>query len=63
MGEGASVEVISRLLGKWLTNVRDHTKLPILAAADDGADDTSEDYNGMWFYCPIAKDGSMYDVL
>ena len=40
------MEGISTLLGKWFT--RDHTKLPILAAADD--DDTSED-DGMWCYC------------
>ena len=46
MGDGASVEGISRLLGKYLT-IRDHTKLPILAAAD-GGDDTSEDDNRMW---------------
>ena len=49
MGDGVSVEGISRLLRKQLT-VRDHTKLPILAAAD-GGDDTSEDDNGMWCYC------------
>ena len=60
MGDGASVECISRLLGKYLT-VRDHTKL-FLAAAD-GGDDTSEDDNGMWCYCQTAKDGSMNHVL
>ena len=37
MGDGASVKGISR---KWFT--RDHTKLPILVAADDGDDNTSE---------------------
>ena len=46
MGDGAPVEGISRLLGKWFT--RDHTKLPILAAADDDGD-TSEDDDGMWY--------------
>ena len=41
MDDGASVEGISRLLGKWFT--KDHTKLSILAAADDGGgDDTTE---------------------
>ena len=44
MGDGASVEGISTLLGKWFT--RYHTKLPILAAADDGGD-TSEDDDGI----------------
>ena len=33
-------------LGKWFT--RDHTKFPILAAADDDGD-TSEDDDGMWY--------------
>ena len=37
MDGGASVEGISRLLGKWFT--KDHTKLCILAAADDGGGD------------------------
>ena len=60
MGDGASVEGISRLLGKWFTT--DHTKLPILAAAD-GGDDTSENDDGTWCYCQIAKDGSMNHVL
>ena len=45
MGDGASVEGISTLLGKWFT--RDHAKLPILAVADDNGD-TSKDDNGMW---------------
>ena len=45
MDDGASVEGISRLLGKWFTT--DHTKLPILAAADGGGgDDTSENDDG-----------------
>ena len=62
MGDGASVEGISRLLGKWFT--RDHTKLPILAAADDGVgDDTSENDDGTWCYCQIAKDGSTNYML
>ena len=43
MSDEASVEGISRLLGKLFTIASDHTKLPILAAADD---DTSEDDNG-----------------
>ena len=53
MGDGASVEGISR---KWFT--RDHTKLPILVADDDddGDDNTSE---GTCCYCQITKDGSM----
>ena len=59
MGDGASVEGISTLLGKWFT--RDHTTLPILVAADDDGD-TSEDDDGMWCYCRIAKDGSMNHV-
>ena len=36
MGDGASVEGISTLLGKWFT--RDDTKLPMLAAAYDDGD-------------------------
>ena len=62
MGDVASVEGISRLLGKWFT--KDHTKLSILAAADDGGDDdTSKNDDGTWCYCQIAKDGSMNHVL
>ena len=54
MGDGASVKGISRLLGKWFT--KDHTKLSILAAADDGGvDDTSEIDDGTWCYCQIAS--------
>ena len=41
-----------------------HTKLPILAVADGGGqDDTSENDDGMWCYCQIAKNGSMNHVL
>ena len=62
MGDGASVEGISRLLGTWFTI--DHTKLPILSAADGGGgDDTSENDGGTWCYCQIAKDGSMNHVI
>ena len=60
MEGGASVEGISRLLGKWFTT--NHTRLPILAAADDG-DDTSENDDGTCCYCQIAKDSSMNHVL
>ena len=52
------MENISKLLGKWF--IRDHTKLPLLAAADD---DTSQDNDGTWCYYRIAKDGSMNHVL
>ena len=56
------MEGISRLLGKCF--IRDHTKLPILAVADDGGgDDTSENDDGIWCHCQIAKDGSMNHVL
>ena len=56
-GPGASLEGISRLLRKWFT--RDHTKISVLAVAADDSDDTSEDDDGAWCYCQIAKDGSM----
>ena len=57
MGDGASVEVISRLLGKWLK--KDHTKLSILAAGDDGgSDDTSKNDDGTRCYYQITKHGS-----
>ena len=60
---GASLEGISRLLGKLFT--KDHTKLSILAAVGDGGggDDTSENYDGTWCYCQITKDGFMNHVL
>ena len=62
MCDGASVEGISRLLGKWFT--KENTKLSILAAVDDGGgDDTSENDDGTWCYCQIAKDGSMNHVV
>ena len=51
---------ISRLLGKWFTT--DHTKLPILAAAD-GGDGTSENDDGTWCYCQTAKNSSINHVL
>ena len=60
MDDRALVEDISRLLGKWFT--MDHTRLPILAAAD-GGDDTSGNDDGTQYYCQIAKDGSMNHVL
>ena len=64
MDDGASVEGFSRLLGKWFT--KDHSKLSILATADDGGgDDTSENDDIDWTccYCQVAKDGSMNHVL
>ena len=62
MDDGASVKGISRLLGKWFT--KDRTKFSISADADDGGgDDTSENDDGTWCYCQIAKDGSMNHVL
>ena len=62
MMEHHAVESISRLLEKWFT--KDHTKLFILAAADAGSsDDTSKNDDGTWYYCQIAKDGSMNHVL
>ena len=62
MDEGASLEDISGLLGKWFT--KNHTKLSVLAAADDGGgDDTRENDDGICRYCQIAKDGSMNHVL
>ena len=62
MGDGASVEGISRLLGKWFT--KDHTKLSILAAADvGGGNDIRENDDGTCCYCQTAKDGSMNHVL
>ena len=48
MDDGASVEGISRLLGKWFT--KDHSDLSILAAADDGGGDGKND-DGTWCYC------------
>ena len=62
MDDGVSVEGMSGLLGKWFR--KDHTKLSILAAADDGGgDDTSENGDGTCCYCQTAKDGSMNHVL
>ena len=45
------------LKGKWFT--RDHTKLPTVAAINDGDDDPNEDDNRTWCYCQTAKGGSM----
>ena len=62
MDDGASVEGISRLLGKLFT--KDHTKLSILAATDDGdGDGTRENDDGACCYCQTAKDGSINHVL
>ena len=62
MDDGASVEGISRLLGKWF--IKYPIKLSILAVADDGGgEDTSANDNGTLCYCQIAKDGSMNHVL
>ena len=55
------MEGFSRLLGKWFT--KDHTKLSILAVADDSGDDISENDDWTCCYCQIAKDGFMNHVL
>ena len=58
MGDGASVEGISRFLGSGSQGTTPICKLHILAAADDDDNISKDDY-GMWYYCQIAKGGSM----
>ena len=62
MGDGASVTGGYFQIVRKVVNCKGPHQASYFSTAD-GGDDTSEDDNGMWCYCQIAKDGSMNHVL